>query len=122
MKTKLLVAGVVIVVAVVLTAMFWLSCTPAGQASIRIEATLDGTPWSGTVQYTLTGTEQTRTGTSVTSTLAVAADTWTCAYISGGPAGASFVDITPSSTQTLSEGGTITFTLNFEQAPAEGSI
>jgi hypothetical protein len=40
--------------------------------------------------------------------------TWTCAYVSGGPAGAYFVDITPSATQSLSEGGTITFTLNFE--------
>jgi hypothetical protein len=44
----------------------------------------------------------------------VDAGNWTCAYVSGGPAGAFLAGITPSATQTLSAGGTITFTLNFE--------
>ena len=38
---------------------------------------------------------------------------WTCAYNSGGPAWASFLNITPSANQTVSAGGAITFTLNF---------
>ena len=42
-----------------------------------------------------------------------ASGNWTCAYVSGGPPGANFVDITPSPAQELSAGGTIGFTLNF---------
>jgi hypothetical protein len=38
---------------------------------------------------------------------------WTCTYVAVGPVGASFVNITPSATQAVSAGGTITFTLNF---------
>jgi hypothetical protein len=124
MRKRLFVVGLVVVVAVALVAVFWLSCAPAPaeQANIRIEAALDGAPWSGAVQYTLAGTEEPITGTSVARTLAAAPGTWTCSYVSGGPAGASFVDVTPSASQTVSEGDTITFTLNFELAPQEASI
>lgn len=38
---------------------------------------------------------------------------YTYSYVSGGPAGATFQSITPSGTQNLSDGGTITFTFNF---------
>jgi hypothetical protein len=44
--------------------------------------------------------------------------TWTIGYYSGGPVGAIFVDITPSATQTVAAGGTITFTMNFVTAAA----
>jgi hypothetical protein len=66
------------------------------------------------VTYTLTpGSGSAINGTSVPFTHSgVAADTWTCAYVSGGPAGAYVVN--PPS-QTLTGGGTITFTLNFEK-------
>jgi hypothetical protein len=42
---------------------------------------------------------------------------YTLSYLSGGPSGATFTGITPSATQTLSGGGTITFTMNFTALP-----
>jgi hypothetical protein len=42
------------------------------------------------------------------------ATTWTCAYVSGGPAGAFLNGIQPSASQSLVAGGTITFTFDFE--------
>ena len=47
----------------------------------------------------------------------VAYGNWACAYVLGGPTGASFINITPSPTQVLSAGATITFTLNFVTPP-----
>ena len=84
--------------------------------TIEVKATLDGSPWTGAVQYTLTpGSGSPISGTtSVPKSFTVDPGTWTCAYVSGGPAGASFVNVTPSPTQSVSAGGKITFTLNFK--------
>ena len=86
--------------------------------TIEVDATLDGSPWSGAVDYTLTGPGATAptviNGASVPNSHTEDAGNWTCAYVSGGPAGANFVGITPSATQELSAGGTIGFVLNFE--------
>jgi len=120
MKKKLLAIGLVVAV-LALTATFWLSCEPTPQGTIEVKATLDGSPWTGAVAYTLTRTGQNITGASVNQTFTVAPDTWTCAYVSGGPAGADFVDITPSASQALVDAGTITFTLNFV-TPLDASI
>jgi len=107
-------------VAVVLIAFLVLSCTPppAEECNIDVKATLDGTAWTGAVQYTLTGPGAAAptiiNGASVPTTHSnVDCGSWTCAYVSGGPAGATFTGITPSATQTVSAGGTIIFTLNF---------
>jgi len=86
--------------------------------TIDVKATLDGSAWTGAVQYTLTGPGAVAptiiNGASVAATHSnVNCGNWTCAYVSGGPAGASFVNITPSATQSVSAGSTITFTLNF---------
>ena len=104
----------ILLVLVLLTAVTGLSCEPTPQGTIEVKATLCGEPWEGDVAYTLTGTEEPIDGTSVPKTHSVTPDRWICAYVSGGPAGAYFVDITPLATQTLIDGGTITFTLNFE--------
>jgi len=112
----------------VLIAVLVLSCaqTPVTQTNIDVKATLDGSPWpssgTGAVSYTLTGPGATApttiNGASVPNTHRnVNAGSWTCAYVSGVPAGASFVNITPSPTQSLSAGSTITFTLNFVTTP-----
>lgn len=85
------------------------------QGTIQVNATLDGSPWSGQLRYTLTRPVETIDGTSVPQTFTVSPDTWTCAYISGGPG--DFVNITPLPTQNLPSGGTITFTLNFRTPP-----
>ena len=112
MKKRLFAIWLVLVL---LTAAAGLSCDePIPQGTIEVKATLCGANWTGEVEYTLTRTAENITGDSVDRTFTVAPDRWTCAYVSGGPAGAYFVDITPSPTQTLVDGGTITFTLNFE--------
>jgi hypothetical protein len=110
-----------LVVAIVLLAAFVPSCTPTTPTTgtIQVKATLCGDPWptqgTGAVNYTLTPASGSAiNGTTVPKSFTVDPGSWSCAYVSGGPPGAYFVDITPSATQSLSEGGTITFTLNFE--------
>ena len=82
--------------------------------TITVNATLDGASWTGGVNYTISG-PQTYSGSSVVHSFSnVPTGSYTIGYSSGGPAGVTFSDISPSSTQTLSAGGTITFTLNFQ--------
>jgi hypothetical protein len=104
----------VLVVAIVLLAVFVPGCDGT---KVIVKATLCGDHlWEGAVNYTLTlaGVPSPINGTAVPTTYSNAVPgSWTCAYVSGGPPGAYLVDITPA-TQTVSEGGTITFFLNFE--------
>jgi len=87
--------------------------------TIQVNATLNGSSWSGTVNYTLTG-PGTLNGTSAPANFSSQpAGTWTLTYSSGGPTGAVLSSISPSTSQTLSGGGSITFTLNFSSAPVE---
>jgi len=89
--------------------------------TIEVKATLDGSPWTGSVDYTLTpATGSPFAGTSVDKTFIEDPGDWTCAYISGGPG--TFVDITPAATQNLAAGDTITFTLNFQSTQVDVSI
>jgi hypothetical protein len=93
-------------------------CNGGAAGTIEVDATLDGSPWSGAVDYTLTGPGATAptviNGASVPDSHSGDAGNWTCAYVSGGPAGADFIGIIPDPpTQELSAGGTITFTLEF---------
>lgn len=89
-------------------------CTPT-TGTINVDATFDGSPWTGPVDYTLTGPGATAptviNGTSVDDSFTADPGSWTCAYVSGGPG--VFVDITPSETQSVTAGGTTNFTLNF---------
>lgn len=101
-------------VAVVLIALFVPSCTGTPTTgTIEVKATLDSSPWTGNVTYTLTGPAGVApiNGSEVTKTFTVAAGNWACAYVSGGPG--IFVSITPSATQSVAVGETKTFTLNF---------
>jgi len=41
-------------IVVLLIAAFGLSCEPTEKGTIEVEATLDGDPWTGAVDYTLT--------------------------------------------------------------------
>lgn len=109
-------------VVVLLVVAFGLSCEPTEKGTIEVKATLDGSPWPGAVDYTLTRTGETLNGASVDKTFSVAPDTWTCAYVSSGPDGATLIGIAPSETQSLAEGETITFTLNFEIPETDASI
>jgi uncharacterized membrane protein len=84
--------------------------------AISVNATLNGSAWSGAVTYRFTG-PQNIDGTTVPSTFTNRpTGSYTITYLSGGPSGATFRDITPSATQTLNAGGTVTFTMNFTSA------
>jgi hypothetical protein len=99
------------------------SCTGEGETTgtIEVKATLDGAPWTGAVDYTLTPASGSLVnGSSVDDSFTEDAGTWTCAYVSGGPG--EFVDITTAATQTLAAGGTILFTLNFQSVQVDISI
>jgi hypothetical protein len=83
--------------------------------TINVNATLDGTPWSGAVDFTV---KKSGGGTDNSSAVPkswsqMPTGTYTLHYNSGGPSGATLASITPSATQTLSSAGTVTFTLNF---------
>ncbi len=85
---------------------------PAG--TVMVEATLDGTPWSGHVRYSIHGPIKDSSYSVPDSFSSLPLGTYTVSYTSGGPSGAILASITPSPTQTLSSGGAITFTLNFQ--------
>jgi len=134
MRKRLVHIYLVLVVAIVILAVLVPGCSGGGdgnggdggggggqQCTIEIKATLDGSPWSGTVIYQLTAPGDVYPLHPNYYSLPVTHSNvdcgiWSCAYGSGGPAGASFVSITPSPTQSLSLGNTITFTLNFVTA------
>ncbi|MGD9393480.1 MAG: hypothetical protein PVJ81_00740 [Dehalococcoidia bacterium] len=101
----------------------WSFQTPGAATEVGtviVQATLDGSPWTGNVSYTLSGAES-YSGSSVNQTITNAAvGSYTLGYNSGGPAAASLANISPSSTQTLSAGGTTTFTLNFTTTGISG--
>ena len=91
--------------------------TQAASGVIRVQATLDGRPWqtalgSGTINYTLYG-PKTESSSSVPENFNCPSGTYTLSYRSGGPVGATFVNVTPASRQNLPSNGAITFTLNF---------
>jgi len=85
--------------------------------TIIIKATLDGSPWTGNLTYVLTpSTGGPINGLCVEDDFIAGSAWWSLTYISAGPDGAHCVNITPSSRQLLTQGGTITFTLNFEKS------
>jgi len=112
-KKKIFSIWSVLLILVVSIAIVVPGCTPT-TGTINVNATLDGAAWPGAVTYTLTGPGTSPTGTtSVPKTFTVDPGSWNCTYVSGGPAAAYFVNITPSETQSVTAGGAINFTLNF---------
>jgi hypothetical protein len=113
------------------TITFTMNFTTTGISGLQVQATLDGALWTGNVNYTITGPEG-YSGTSVPKTFSnLTSGSYTVGYNSGGPAGATLGSISPNPTQTVTEGTTTTFTLNFHsqntsaitvQATLNGSI
>jgi len=96
------------------TASFTILAPTTG--TIRVIATFDGKPWEGSIAIKLIAPNGWIDYLSVHvpwEQSGFMPGTWTLEFRSGGPEGGILKDITPSSTQTLSAGGTITFTLNF---------
>jgi hypothetical protein len=90
----------------------------AATASITVEATLDGQPWSGKIDFTITGANSYSNSTVPTSFNSVSTGSYTINYMSGGPSGASLSNISPSSHQNISSGESIKFTFNFNKQSA----
>ena len=97
-------------------------------SSVQTSATLNGAPWTGAVNYTLThytvsGPIEDTEYSVPRTTGGVPAGNIQLTYNSGGPAGATLSGITPSAQQTASSGGTVFFTMNFvHQQPSYGRI
>jgi surface antigen len=91
------------------------NATPSFGA-ITVNATLDGSPWNGSVNYSVSG-PMSFSGNNVSADFQNrSAGTYTVSYISGGPANSIFSAVSPSSTQTLAGGGSVVFTLIFASA------
>ena len=87
---------------------------PVTTGNIQINATFNGAPWTGGVYYNLTGPESYTGGTAPNTYYNTAPGAYTVAYAqAGGPFSATFTGVTPSATQTLTAGATLTYTLNF---------
>lgn len=86
---------------------------PSPIGDILAQATLDGAPWSGNVNYTVTGPEN-FTGTSVNTVFSnKPAGLYTLTHTGGGPANASLSSISPAPSQNLFVGTEINYTMNF---------
>jgi len=90
-------------------------CPPGQPANatgaVHVNATLDGSPWEGPVDFTVTCLAA---GTAVPATFAeVPVGDYAVDYLSGGPENAAFLGSTPTGPQSLTSGGAVTFTLNF---------
>jgi hypothetical protein len=109
-------------VAILLVASLGSACSSINSiiypTCIGVRATLNGIPWTGGVNYKLTASGQTDINGDVVGHdfCHVAATTWTCTYANdgSGPAGATFVRVTPSS-QEVVEGNRFIFILEFSQ-------
>src|SRR5262249_26237895 len=89
------------------------SAASTGTAHLR--ATLDGNPWNGTLSFTA---HVSCLSTPFPSDYpATTLGTYILGYCSGGPPSATFTNITPSTTQTITAGSDTTWTFNFKSAP-----
>jgi RHS repeat-associated protein len=90
---------------------------------LSVNATNDGAPWpaSGqttTIAYSVTGPQAVVIANTIPATLASPPPpgVYTLSYASGGPSTSRLYAVSPSASQTLSAGQSITFTLQFKTA------
>jgi hypothetical protein len=100
------------------TAHFVLNFQSQTSSSIKVTATLNGSPWSGNVAYSITGPFKDADVTVPNTFGNLPSGTYTLTYNSGGPSGAMLSSILPSPTQTLAPNGNIVYTLNFSAVSA----
>ena len=117
MKKRFLAIFSVLIAAIVLVVMIPACDGGATTGTVDVHATLNGDPWSGALEYTLTGPGAVAptiiNGSSVDNSHSAEAGDWTCAYVAGGPPDTDLIDIAPSPTQSLPAGDTIDFTFIF---------
>jgi len=93
------------------SAQISVTVTPA-PGTVTVKALYNGAPWSGAVDYDVVGPQGVIIGLAVPGTTSnLTPGQYSFVYNKGGPGTLS--SITPSSTQTLVNGGQLTFTLNF---------
>ncbi|MCJ7656116.1 MAG: hypothetical protein MUO97_12620, partial [Dehalococcoidia bacterium] len=90
--------------------------------NVVVNATLDGSPWSGMASYTLNGPFQSNDNQVPRTYNSVPVGNYSLTYMGGGPAGAVLTSITPATTQPLANGRTIGFNLNFTTQQSTGTI
>lgn len=95
------------------TVTFTLNFFTRNTGTIVVRATLDGAPWSGPLYFVISGTKGFFDNMVPRKIYHLPAGVYTASRSSNGPSGARLDSITPSPTQYLSTGGTITFTFNF---------
>jgi hypothetical protein len=81
--------------------------------TIKVNAMLNGSLWNGTLNFTLKREKTYKYITVPLNLTDYLIGTYTIQYDSSGPTNATLSSITPSSTQTLTSGSTVTFTMNF---------
>ena len=86
---------------------------PVTTGNVQINATFNGSPWSGSLYTSLTGPESYTDGQTPITHTELAPGGYAESYSAGGPGGATLQSISPSASQTLTGGSTITFTYNF---------
>jgi hypothetical protein len=97
---------------------FTLNFYTQSSSSIMVNATLNGSPWSGAVNYSISGPFSDAEATVPQTFSNLPAGAYSLVYNSGGPPGASLTSITPATTQTLSASGNIIYSLNFSTTPS----
>lgn len=117
MRKKIFSIWSVLLVLVISIAIVVPGCTEEGggeQGTIEVKATICGDSYQGPVDYTLTPASGSAiTGTNVTASFNVTPGSWTCEYVSGGPAESCLEGITPASV-TVAAGETKIITIELE--------
>jgi hypothetical protein len=94
--------------------------TPTTTGTVRVSATLNGAPWSGSLNYALSGPFPDTDNSVPWDFKNVPTGTYTVTYNYGGPSNASLSSISPQPTQDLVNGGNVHFVLNFNQQSSSG--
>jgi hypothetical protein len=90
----------------------------AGFGTVTVQATLDGSPWTGLINYTVKCGGESINGSGVAMSFTnQTASPCLISHISGGPPNSALNGISPSAAQTLTSGGTITYTLSYASNP-----
>jgi hypothetical protein len=87
---------------------------PATDGTVQVNATLNGQPYSGSVQFSLTQTPGgTLNGGSVPSTFTSRPPATYTVGLLAAPGGSTLVGVSPAATQILQAGGSLSFSLDF---------
>lgn len=86
---------------------------PGGEAVVRVIATLDGKPWSGILEFKLSGSEQ-WLGSIVPYEIHLRPGVYGIHIAAGGPHNSTLRDVTPTGSRYVGAGQTITFIVAFD--------